>query len=93
MGPDVIVGLCMERSVDLVVALVAVLKAGGAYLPIDLAYPKDRLEFMLDDSQARVLLTQTNLLASLPSTGATIVCVDSRDPIRNARPALMIERP
>ena len=93
VGPDVIVGLCMERSVDLVVALVAVLKAGGAYLPIDLAYPKDRLEFMLDDSQARVLLTQTNLLANLPSTSARVVCVDSPDPIlpTNAL-ALMIER-
>ena len=86
VGPDVIVGLCMERSVDLVVALVAILKAGGAYLPIDLAYPKDRLEFMLDDSQARVLLTQTNLLASLPSTRARVVCVDSPDAILPSTP-------
>jgi len=81
VGPDVIVGLCMERSVDLIVALVAVLKAGGAYLPIDLAYPKERLAFMLDDSQARVLLTQTNLLGNLPSTRARVVCVDSPDAI------------
>ena len=79
VGPDVIVGLCIERSIDLVVALVAVLKAGGTYLPIDLAYPKERLAFMLDDSQARVLLTQTNLLANLPSTSARVYCVDSPD--------------
>ncbi len=83
----------MERSVDLVVALVAVLKAGGAYLPIDLAYPKDRLAFMLDDSQARVLLTQTNLLANLPSTSARVVCVDSPTQSFQTSPALMIERP
>jgi amino acid adenylation domain-containing protein/non-ribosomal peptide synthase protein (TIGR01720 family) len=86
VGPDVIVGLCMERSIDLVVALVAILKAGGAYLPIDLAYPKDRLAFMLDDSQAPVLLTQTNLLASLPSTSARVVCVDSPDAILPSLP-------
>jgi amino acid adenylation domain-containing protein/non-ribosomal peptide synthase protein (TIGR01720 family) len=86
VGPDSIVGICMERSIDLVVALVAVLKVGGAYLPIDLAYPKDRFAFMLSDSQARVLLTQTNLQANLPSTSARVICVDSPDPILRNKP-------
>ncbi|MBO0799985.1 MAG: AMP-binding protein, partial [Blastocatellia bacterium] len=58
VGPDVLVGLCLDRSLDLVVAILAVLKAGGAYLPLDPAYPKDRLAFMLEDSRAQVVITQ-----------------------------------
>ena len=58
------------------IALLAILKAGGAYLPIDLAYPADRLAFMLEDAQAPVLLTQTALTDSLPSTQARVLCVD-----------------
>ncbi len=57
VGPDVLVGICMERSLDLVVALLAVLKAGGAYLPLDPSYPAERLAFMLEDAQVAVLLT------------------------------------
>ncbi|MEU5445348.1 amino acid adenylation domain-containing protein [Streptomyces griseofuscus] len=57
VGPDVVVAIHMERSVGLIVALLAVLKAGGAYLPLDPGYPRERLEFMLADSQAHVLLT------------------------------------
>ncbi len=55
LKPDTLVGLCVERSNELVVAILAILKAGGAYLPIDLAYPADRLAFMLEDAQAPVL--------------------------------------
>ena len=61
VGPEVCVGICLERSLEMVTGLLAVLKAGGAYLPLDPAYPTDRLAFMLADSQARVLLTQSNL--------------------------------
>ena len=57
VGPDVLVGLCMERSVDMVVGLLGVLKAGGAYVPLDPGFPKDRLEFMLEDSGAPILIT------------------------------------
>jgi len=74
--PDTLVGLCLERTNELVVALLAILKAGGAYLPIDLAYPAERLAFMLDDARAPVLLTQTKLLGTLPATQARILCVD-----------------
>ncbi len=74
--PDTLVGLCVDRSNELVIALVAILKAGGAYLPIDLAYPADRLAFMLEDAQAPVLLTQSKLTGNLPTTQAKVVCVD-----------------
>jgi amino acid adenylation domain-containing protein len=82
--PEVLVGLCLERSNDLVVALLAILKAGGAYLPIDLAYPAERIAFILEDAQAPVLLTHTNLKGSLPSTRANVVCVD--EVLANAPP-------
>ena len=61
VGPDVIVGLCVERSIEMVVGLLGILKAGGAYLPLDPEYPPERLAFMLEDAQASVLLTQSAL--------------------------------
>ncbi|MEN3329184.1 MAG: hypothetical protein V7638_3991 [Acidobacteriota bacterium] len=57
VGPDVLVGICMERSVELIVSLLGVLKAGGAYLPLDPAYPKERLQFIIDDAGPKVILT------------------------------------
>ncbi|HEX7317733.1 MAG TPA: amino acid adenylation domain-containing protein [Pyrinomonadaceae bacterium] len=76
VGPDVLVGVLMERSLETAVGLLAILKAGGAYLPLDPEYPQERLRFMLEDSGAPVLLTQQRLLASLPETGARVVCLD-----------------
>ena len=76
VGPDILVGLCLERSNELVIGLLAILKAGGAYLPIDLAYPAERLRFILDDARAPVLLTQRSLVANLPATNAEIICVE-----------------
>ncbi|MGD2115286.1 MAG: amino acid adenylation domain-containing protein, partial [Acidobacteriota bacterium] len=76
VGPEVPVGVALERSFELVVSLVAVLKAGGAYVPIDPDYPRDRVELMVEDSGARVLLTQSHLEDSLPATEARVVCVD-----------------
>src|SRR5678816_2347465 len=67
VGPEVCVGVCLERSVDLMVALVAILKAGGAYVPLDPSYPLERLAFMLDDAHAHVLLTHSCLLYTSPS--------------------------
>jgi amino acid adenylation domain-containing protein/non-ribosomal peptide synthase protein (TIGR01720 family) len=74
--PDALVGLCLDRSNELVVAILAILKAGGAYLPIDLAYPAERLAFMLEDAQAPVLLTHSTLRNTLPPTMAKVLCVD-----------------
>nr|WP_256680228.1 amino acid adenylation domain-containing protein [Pseudomonas sp. Marseille-P9899] len=66
VGPDVLVGISLERSLEMVVGLLAILKAGGAYVPLDPAYPRERLDYMLRDSGIRLLLTQSSLLAQLP---------------------------
>lgn len=77
VGPEVRVGVCLDRSLDLLVGLLAILKAGGAYVPLDPSYPADRLVYMLEDSAVPVLLTQDALLARLPTWGAKSICVDS----------------
>ncbi|WAN69458.1 amino acid adenylation domain-containing protein [Moorena producens JHB] len=77
VGPEVLVGICVERSVQMVVGLLAILKAGGAYVPLDSNYPHQRLSYMLGDSGVEVLLTQQSLLESLPQNQAQVVCLDS----------------
>ena len=76
--PEVLVGICMQRASEMVVGLLAILKAGGAYIPIDPDYPQQRLHFMLDDANVKVLLTQSALANKLHkiTTTATIVCLD-----------------
>ncbi len=76
VGPDVLVGICVERSPEMVVGLLAILKAGGAYVPLDPDYPADRLAFMLEDTAAPVLLSQRHLLGSLPVGVAEVLCLD-----------------
>jgi amino acid adenylation domain-containing protein/non-ribosomal peptide synthase protein (TIGR01720 family) len=76
VGPDVLVGICMERSPEMIVGLLGILKAGGAYVPLDPEYPKERLGFMLADSRATVLLTQTHLQDNLPPSQARMICLD-----------------
>ncbi|WP_122298060.1 amino acid adenylation domain-containing protein, partial [Pseudomonas savastanoi] len=66
VGPDVLVGICVERSVDMVIGLLAIIKAGGAYVPLDPDYPEDRLAYMMQDSGVGLLLTQSALLQRLP---------------------------
>jgi len=75
--PEVLVGICVERSLEMVVGLLGILKAGGAYVPLDPTYPPERLSLMLEDSQPLVLLTQAKLVAALPSEKSRIVCLDS----------------
>lgn len=77
VGPEVLVGLCMDRSVEMVVGLLGVLKAGGAYVPLDPAYPAERLAFMLRDSQAAVLLTKEQVRTRLPEQQARLVSLDT----------------
>ena len=74
--PETLVGICVERSIEMVVGLLGILKAGGAYVPLDPSYPTQRLALMLEDSGVKVLLTQQHLLKALPTRAATIVCVD-----------------
>ena len=75
IGPNALVAICLERSSEMAIALLAVLKAGGAYLPLDPQYPRDRVAFMLEDSGAAVLLTEEHLLGRLPSKVPTAICL------------------
>ncbi|QEI43193.1 Tyrocidine synthase 3 [Dolichospermum sp. UHCC 0315A] len=76
VSADVLVGLCVERSLEMIVGLLAILKAGGAYVPLDPEYPQERLSFILEDAQVKVLLTQQSLLDKLQSHQAQLVCLD-----------------
>jgi amino acid adenylation domain-containing protein/thioester reductase-like protein len=75
--PEVMVGICLERSLDLVITILAILKAGGSYVPLDPDYPYDRLAFMVEDSQIPVLITQQQLLARLPTHQSNVVIIDN----------------
>ncbi|MXN82708.1 amino acid adenylation domain-containing protein [Burkholderia sp. 4812] len=94
VAPDALVGVAMERSLDMIVALLAILKAGGAYVPVDPDYPAERVRFMIDHAQLRWLLTQQHLLAALPDTDARVIAVDAdaldldAAPASNPAPAL-----
>jgi len=76
-GPEVRIGVAMERSLEMVVALLGILKAGGAYVPLDPTYPRDRLSFMIGDARVPVLLTQRHLLAGLPESRAKLLALDT----------------
>jgi amino acid adenylation domain-containing protein/non-ribosomal peptide synthase protein (TIGR01720 family) len=89
VGPERLVGICLDRSLEMMVAILGVLKAGGAYVPLDPAYPKERLAFMLEDSQASVLLTQQSriedrtdgaifdLRSSILDPRCKVICLDA----------------
>ncbi|MEG4809778.1 amino acid adenylation domain-containing protein [Microcoleus sp. F8-D3] len=77
LGPEVLVGICVERSFEMIVGILGILKAGGAYVPLDPTYPKERLAFMLEDSSVPVLLTQEKLVEKLPPHSARVICLDS----------------
>ena len=87
VGPEVVVGLCVERSLEMLVGLLGILKAGGAYLPLDPDYPPERLAFMLADAGAPVLVTQSALRDRLPLHNARIVQLDADWPAIATRPA------
>lgn len=77
VGPEVMVGICVERSLEMVVGILGILKAGGAYVPLDPDYPASRLAFMLEDTKAPVLLTQAKLRGRLPAYGGRVLCLDA----------------
>lgn len=88
--PEVLVGVFMERSIEMVVALYGILKSGAAYVPIDPEYPEDRTEFMIEDANVSVLLTQTKLISSIPSTKAKIISLDDPDFLSTDSPPIPV---
>jgi amino acid adenylation domain-containing protein len=84
VGPDVLVGICLQRSPEMVLAALAVLKAGGAYLPMDPTHPVARLQFMLRDAQLRVLITQGQIAERLPSGECNVVILEGVEEASNS---------
>src|SRR5262249_35969438 len=82
-GPEVVVALCIERSLEMVIALWGIIKAGAAYLPLDPSFPAARVEFMVRDSGARIILTQPSLKKRFEGLPAAVVTIDE---IRSAAP-------
>jgi amino acid adenylation domain-containing protein len=95
VGPETLVGLCVDRSLTMLVALLAILKAGGAYVPLDPDFPTERLRFMLEDSGARLLLTERRFVEGLSAADLDLVCLDTeldsilrdQDPVTTVAPA------
>lgn len=89
VGAESLVGICVERSLEMVVGILGILKAGGAYLPLDPSWPKERIEYVLEDSQAKALVTRTEHRIALDVKRTTIVCLDRdeqairRNPLTN----------
>jgi amino acid adenylation domain-containing protein len=75
--PGTLAGIFVNRSIEMLVGLLGVLKAGGAYLPLDPFFPSDRVVFMVEDSDTGIILTQTDLLSELPENNAEIICLDA----------------
>ena len=92
VGAQVLVGLCAERSIEMLVGLLGILKSGGAYLPLDPAYPAERLAFMMQDAKVTVLLTQERLAAVLPPGTAQRLRLDADWSLIAAEPAQDVDR-
>ncbi|HEV7784774.1 MAG TPA: condensation domain-containing protein, partial [Thermoanaerobaculia bacterium] len=92
VGPEVRVGLCVERTPEMVVALLGILKAGGAYVPLDPSHPAERLGMVIEDSALSVLVTQEGLLGALPAHSDTVLCLDRDGGRIAAQSAAPLER-
>ncbi|MCD4737527.1 MAG: amino acid adenylation domain-containing protein, partial [Bacteroidales bacterium] len=77
VGPDIFVGICIDRSLEMLIGLLGILKAGAAYLPMDPEYPDERLAYMMENALVSVLITQDSLLENLPDHKAHIICIDT----------------
>lgn len=80
VGPDALVGICLERSLEMVIAMLGVLKAGGAYVPLDAEYPEARLNYMVVDADIKLLLTTGNVAGKFASLTAPVICLDNVGP-------------
>jgi len=83
--PGTLVGIFVNRSMEMLIGLLGVLKAGGAYLPLDPSFPSERLAFMLADSDASIILTLSSLLPEMPENNAQVICLDELDPVKTKR--------
>ncbi|MCE4056445.1 non-ribosomal peptide synthetase [Pseudomonas sp. Au-Pse12] len=92
VGPDVLVGICIERSIEMVLGLLAIHKAGGAYVPLDPEYPPERLSYMIDDSGIDLLLSQETLLGMLPTDAVRVIALDQPPGWLDAYAATPLER-
>ncbi|MBY0273555.1 MAG: amino acid adenylation domain-containing protein, partial [Alphaproteobacteria bacterium] len=77
VGPESLVGICLERSLDLIVSILAVHKAGGAYLPLESTYPEERLQYILDDTKTPIILADRKTYDELPTTLAQVICLEN----------------
>ena len=93
VGPEIPVGICVERSPGMIVSLLAILKARGAYVPLDPSYPMKRLAFILEDSGAKVVLTESHLLGLFKDFEGSIVCAGNDQPIAQQREGNSHDRP
>ena len=91
VGPEVMVGICMERSPAMMIGILGILKAGGCYVPLDPYYPQERLQFMLEDAGIRVLLTEENLRGRLPEAAARTVCLEQAGKLIDLQSAANLE--
>ncbi|MBJ6760929.1 amino acid adenylation domain-containing protein [Myxococcaceae bacterium JPH2] len=91
VGPEVRVGLCVERGVDMVVGMLGILKAGAAYVPLDPTYPRERLAYLLEDARGPALVAHSHLLASLPPYDARVVCLDTEREVLAREPSGPLE--
>jgi amino acid adenylation domain-containing protein/thioester reductase-like protein len=91
VGPEVMVGLCMERSPEQIASIFGILKAGAAYVPLDPTYPRERLALMLDDTKTPVILTQQRVCAQLPAHNAQVLCIDEEQAADNEADDLNID--
>lgn len=78
VAPDVLVGICLERSLETIIGILGVLKAGGGYVPLDPKYPQERLAYILEETQATILLTQEEIIPKLPNCQLHILCLDTQ---------------
>ena len=76
VGPGALVGICAERSLEMIFAVLGVIKSGAAYVPLDPAYPEERLRFMIEDTNAKIILTQQKLLDRIPAKNVRLICLD-----------------
>ncbi|XYH92703.1 amino acid adenylation domain-containing protein [Sorangium sp. So ce1128] len=88
VGPDVLVGISVERSIDMIVGLLGILKAGGAYVPLDPSYPRERLAFMIQDTKVPVILTQSHVADSLPPFDGRLIRLDGDWELVSSHPAV-----